>query len=141
MASTHVDWMVEMPKKPSVGQEELAVIRFVGEMQPVDGAVIARELGKATGKARTTILTMIERLRQKGLMKRRKVQGRFQYSLKPAANRLQDELVEEFVVKALGGSTLPFLSYLVRKSELSDEEFAELQRIVGELAKGRKHDD
>ena len=130
-----------MPPRTSVGKEELAVIRFVGEKQPVDGAEIARELGKSTGKARTTILTMIERLRQKGLIKRRKVQGRFQYSLTSAANRLQDELVGEFVAKALGGSTLPFLSYLVRQSELSDEEFAELQRIVRELAKGRKHND
>lgn len=130
-----------MPQRTSVGQEELAVIRFVGEKQPVDGAVIARALGESTGKARTTILTMIERLRQKGLIKRRKVQGRFQYSLKSAANRLQDELIEEFVAKTLGGSTLPFLSYLVRQSELSDEEVAELQRIVGELAKGRKHND
>ncbi len=127
-----------MSPKITVGQEELAVIRFVSENQPVDGAAIARELGESTGKARTTILTMIERLRQKGLIKRRKVQGRFQYSLKSAATRLQDELVEEFVAKTLGGSTLPFLSYLVRQSELSDEEFAELQRIVGELARGRK---
>ncbi len=127
-----------MRPKTSVGQKELAVIRFVGEKQPVEGAVIARELGESTGKARTTILTMIERLRQKGLIKRCKVQGRFQYSLKPAADRLQDELVDEFVAKTLGGSTLPFLSYLVRQTKLSDEEFAELQRIVSQLAKERE---
>lgn len=129
-----------MPKRTSVGQEELAVIRFVGENQPVDGGSITRELGKSTGKARTTILTMVERLRQKGLIKRRKVQGRFQYSLRPAANRLQDDLVESFVANTLGGSTLPFLSYLVRQSDLSNEEFTELQRIVNKLEKERKHD-
>lgn len=127
-----------MPPKISVGQEELVVIRFVGKNQPVSGAEIAREIGESTGKARTTILTMVERLRHKGFLKRRKSQGCFRYSLKSAATRLQDELVEEFVAKTLGGSSLPFLSYLVRQSELSDEEFEELQRIVEELAKGRK---
>ena len=130
-----------MRQKPSVGQEELAVLRYVGEKQPVDSGAIARELGKSTGKARTTILTMIERLRQKGFIARRKVQGRFQYSLKAAGKRIQDQLVESFVTETLGGSTLPFLSYLVRQSDLSDEEFTELQRIVNKLAKERKQDD
>ena len=125
----------------SIGQEELAVIRFVEQHQPIEGSEIARELGKATGKARTTILTMVERLRRKGLLKRRKVKGRFQYSLKAAANLLQDLLVEEFVEKTLGGSTLPFLSYMVRQSDLSDLEFAELQRIASELAKGRNENE
>lgn len=39
-----------MPPRTSVGQEEFAVIRFVGEKQPVNGAVIARELGESTEK-------------------------------------------------------------------------------------------
>src|SRR5690606_14439785 len=120
---------------------ELAVVRFVEHHQPIEGSEIARELGKTTGKARTTILTMVERLRRKGLLKRRKVKGRFQYSLEAAANLLQDLLVEEFVEKTLGGSTLPFLAYMVRQSDLSDLEFAELQRIASELAKGRNDNE
>ena len=142
--STRVDWRVYkssqsgglkmVGKKSAVGQQELLVVRCVEELEPVDGASIVQRLQAETGKARTTILTMLDRLRAKGLLKRRKVQGRFQYSVSSAGKRLQQELVEDFVSGSLGGSTAPFLSYLSQKSEFSEEELAELRRLVAKLA-------
>ncbi|HBE68489.1 MAG TPA: methicillin resistance protein [Planctomycetaceae bacterium] len=121
-------------KKSAVGKQELMVVRCVEECEPVDSATVVQRLQSETGKARTTILTMLDRLRAKGLLKRRKVQGRFQYSVASAGKRLEQELVEDFVSGSLGGSAAPFLAYMSQKSEFSEEEMTELRRLVARLA-------
>ena len=42
-------------------------------------------------------------------------------------------LVRQFVEKTLAGSVSPLVAYLTRNRQLSDEELAELERLVEEL--------
>ncbi len=52
-------------KKP-VGDQELVVLRWVAEHGPVTVGEVAEKFGEPQGLARSTILTVMERLRGKG---------------------------------------------------------------------------
>ena len=125
------------PGEKSIGNEELRILRLIAERQPIPAAAVAQELKTKEGKARTTVLTVVERLRKKGYLKRRKVDGVYEYSMREDASRVQDSLVKAFVDRALDGSVMPFLSYMARETELSNEEFSELERLVDHLRKDR----
>ena len=124
-------------KSPKVGQEELAVLRFIQETHPVTVREVADHFA-SRGKARTTILTVMERLRGKGLLVREKVSSSYRYSPAIEDVQLMQSLVGDFVTKVLGGSLAPFMAYMSETSELSDDELKKLKRIVRDLETKRK---
>ena len=54
-------------------------------------------MAETTGKARTTILTLMEQLRQKKYLKRRKVGGLYRYSPTASSTDVVRGLVKDFV--------------------------------------------
>ncbi len=77
---------------------------------------------------------MMERLRKKNYLTRRKDQGAFQYLPVVAKTELMQTLVQDFVEKTLGGSLSPFVAYLTESKGLSEREMGELRKLVA--AKG-----
>ena len=122
-----------MPKPESLGRVELDVLRLVAEEHPVSVRQVADKLADTSGQARTTVLTVLERLRKKGYLARRKTGGIYRYSPRVAMTQLLQSLVGDFVHRVLGGSVSPFVAYLGQKTEVSREELAELKRLVREL--------
>ena len=122
-----------MKKRDSLGQHELALLRFVGDSGPITVGDAAKGYGTPLGLARTTVLTMMERLRAKGYLIRTKKNGIYTYSLKGDKEDLLSGVVGEFIQRSLGGSLSPFVSYLVDTGKLSEKEIAELRRMVESL--------
>jgi predicted transcriptional regulator len=83
--------------------------------------------------ARTTVLTVLERLRKKGYLTRVRQEGVFHYSPQVPPGEVLQGLVRQFIEKTLAGSVSPLVAYLARVKRLSDEELADLQRLVEEL--------
>jgi predicted transcriptional regulator len=119
--------------KKAVGEQELVVLRFVAEHGPVTVGEVAERLGEPQGLARSTILTVMERLRQKGHLTRRKVEGVYQYSSPVPAAELLRGVVDEFVQRTLAGSLSPFVTYLSEADDVSEEELKQLQDVVARL--------
>lgn len=125
-------------KKP-VGEQELTVLRYVAEHGPATVGEVAERFGEPQGLARSTILTVMERLRLKGYLTRRKVEGVFQYASPVPASELLRDVVEDFVERTLSGSLSPFAAYLSEADDVTDEELAQLQDVVARLrSKKRK---
>src|SRR5207249_331104 len=61
-------------EQPSLGDQELEVLRFVAEHAPISVGEVAERFGEPRGLARTTILTVMERLRKKGFLTRSKAE-------------------------------------------------------------------
>lgn len=119
-----------MNKPPSLGDQELALLRYVTDRAPVTVREVAEQFGEAHGLARTTILTMMERLRKKNFLSRTKDGGAFQYRPVVAKTELMQGLVHDFVEKTLGGSLSPFVAYFSQANGLSERERADLRRLV-----------
>ena len=116
-----------------LGQAELEILQIVQEQQPVTVGDLARHVAAESGKARTTVATMVGRLLEKGFLTRKKLAGRFHYSARVSKTELHRGLVQRFVEHTLGGSLSPFLAYLVEKSEFTPAEIDRLQQLVCEL--------
>lgn len=118
---------------PSLGEQEMEVLGFVTERQPVTAGEVAEAFAESHGLARTTVLTVMERLRKKGYLVRGRRSGIFYYSPRLSQSEVLQGQVSRFVETTLHGSLAPVVAYLSRSRRLSDEEVAELDRLVEEL--------
>jgi predicted transcriptional regulator len=125
-------------EQPPLGDLELEVLRFVAENAPLSVGVAAQQFGVPRGLARTTILTIMERLRKKGYLARSKHERPARYSPRIPQNKVEQGLVREFVEKTLAGSLSPFVAYLAEAEDLTDGELLQLRRLVEDLEVGRR---
>jgi predicted transcriptional regulator len=121
-----------------LGDQELALLTFIAERGSATVGEVADAFGAERGLARSTVLTMMERLRQKRRLTRRRVDGVYRYASPRSRTDVLQEVVADFVEQTLGGSLSPFAAYLTRTGGVSDEELAELERVVATLQRQRK---
>ncbi len=123
-----------MAKQPEpLGRVQLEVLQYVADHHPVRVGEVAEHFARTEGKARTTILTVMEKLREKGYLIRRKRKGTFHYSPRLAKSDLMASVVQRFVEESLGGSVSPFITYLAKSGKLSKSEMARLKNLVRDL--------
>lgn len=125
-----------MPQ-PKLGQAEWDILRYVGEHHPASVRDVADYMADNKGLARTTVLTVMERLRAKGFLVRRKHGGVYRYSPKESIAELSQRLVGNFVDNMLNGMLSPFFAYLSRSEKISDEQLEELKKLVKDLESQR----
>lgn len=130
---------VGMAKQIGLGEQELHVLRYVTDHAPVTVREVAEMFGEERGLARTTILTMMERLRKKGHLVRRKMPSAYEYLPAVSKDDLLQNLVRDFVQKSLGGSITPFVAYLTDTKSLSERELNDLKTLVDSIEPG--HED
>ena len=122
----------------SIGDQELGLLRFVSDAGRATVAQAVEGFGQPRGLARSTVLTMMERLRKKGHLGRRRVDGVFHYAPRTAPGAALQHAVRRFVDRTLGGSITPFVAYVAERNELSDDEIDELESLLEKLQRERK---
>ena len=130
--------MSSHPRVKSIGDQELALLRYVAEQGSLTVGQAAEGFGAPRGLARSTVLTMMERLRKKGHLGRRQVDGVYQYAPRTAPGAAIRQAVQTFVDKTLGGSISPFVTYLAERERLTEEDVAELETLLARLQRERK---
>ncbi len=125
-------------RKPTIGDQELALLHHIDECGAASVGEVAAGFGEPRGLARSTVLTMMERLRGKGYLKRRQLKGMFRYSTATGPGEVMRSAVGSFVEKTLSGSVSPFVAWMSERAEVSDTELAELEALVAQLQSRRK---
>lgn len=125
-----------MPRK--IGDQELALLRYVAGRDGATVGEVAEGFGVPRRLARSTVLTVMERLRQKGHLTRRLVQGVYRYYPRESTGEVLRDVVRGFVQQTLQGSVAPFVAYLSEEAEVSDAELAELEDLVSRLHARKK---
>ena len=125
-----------MTKLP-VGEQELRILKDLVEHGPGSVGELHARYGEPLGLARSTVLTMMERLRRKGYLTRRMDEGIYRYETR-GGEQLLSGLVGRFVDKALGGSLSPFAAYLSERASITDDELRELEQVLGRLRSRRR---
>lgn len=127
--------------RKTIGDQELALLQWVAERGGSTVGEAAESYGADRGLARSTVLTMMERLRKKGHLSRRKVGGVYQYTSPVSAAAVLRDVVGGFVEQTLGGSVSPFVAFLAENEELTDDELEELEALVSRLQSKKKGTD
>jgi predicted transcriptional regulator len=122
------------------GEQELTLLRHIAERGAVTVGEAAEEFGAPRGLARSTVLTMMERLRRKGHLARRMADGVYRYRARVSSAELMQGAIRRFVERSLDGSVSPFLAYLSDGRRVSDEQLRELEEIVARLGATRRKD-
>ena len=122
-----------MKDSPNIGRAEMVILRYVTDHHPVTVRDVAEHLAETKGHVRTTALNIMERLRKKGYLTRKRLTGVFHYSPRQGKSELLRGLVRDFVDRALGGSVSPFVAYLTQEARITTAELDELKRLVREL--------
>lgn len=125
-------------KQPPLGDQELEVLRFISDHEPATVAEVVEGFGAPQGLARTTVLTVVERLRRKRYLRRRKTGGVYRYSPTIPKADLLKGLARDFRERVLGGSLQPFVAHVAEARDVTDEEFEALQELVEQLKRGRE---
>ena len=125
----------------TLGDQELALLRFVSSHGPITAGEAIAKYGEPTGLARTTIETVLRRLHKKGFLGRTQKDGVYCYEAMMEPQEVMRGLVERFVEKTLGGSLVPLVSYFVSQDDLKDTEIAELQQLISKLESRRQEKD
>lgn len=125
-------------RKSTIGDQELALLHHIDECGHASVGEVAASYGEPRGLARSTVLTMMERLRGKGYLKRRQIKGMYRYSTATGPGEAMRSAVGSFVEKTLSGSVSPFVAWMSERAEVSDTELAELEALVTQLQSKRK---
>lgn len=121
-----------LPQK-NIGRAELEILNYINNRHPVTVREVADHFAATKGHTRTTILNVMERLRIKRFLTRRKIDGFYQYSPRLPKAALLQRLVRDFVERALEGSLAPFVAYLVEEADLTPAELSQLKELVRDL--------
>jgi predicted transcriptional regulator len=123
---------------PTLGPQEMELIRFISDCQnPMTTREVAESFGEPRGLARTTVLTMLERLRKKNFVVRTDIKGIHHYSSRISKGELLQGMVQNFVDQTLGGSLSPFVTYLTQEGNISEAELAEFKQLIEDLDRNR----
>lgn len=127
-------------RRKTVGDQELALLQYIGENEPTSVGEVAARFGESRGLARSTVLTMMERLRTKGYLLREHDEGVYRYRTTAEQQDVVNSAVSSFVEKTLQGSISPFVAWMSEKAAVSDNELAELEALVSKLQSQRRED-
>jgi predicted transcriptional regulator len=117
----------------SIGDQELALLRFVADRGGATVGEAVDGFGEPRDLARSTVLTMMERLRRKGHLARKSVNGVYRYQTRVSSAELLRGVVRRFVEGNLGGSVAPFVAYLSESTDVTADELRQLEEAVARL--------
>jgi len=127
--------------RASVGDRELELLRWIEAQGEATVGEAHDGFGAGQALARSTVLTMMERLRAKSLLRRRAVDGVYRYRLAVPARELARHAVADFVEATLGGSLSPFVAYLAEREPLDEAQLAELEQLIERLRERRSGEE
>jgi predicted transcriptional regulator len=122
----------------TLGARELALLRHIADAGGATVGEVAETFGAPRNLARSTVLTMMERLRKKGFLNRRLAGGVYRYQARASSDEVTRGAIRRFVDRNLGGSVAPFVAYLSETTALTDAELGELEELVARLQSAKK---
>ena len=121
----------------TLGEQETQILREIVENGPGSVGELQARFGEPKGLARSTVLTMMERLRAKGFLVRKRQDGIFRYAPREGGDVLSG-VVGRFIENALGGSLSPFVAYLSGRERITETELRDLEKVVDRLKKRKE---
>ena len=113
---------------PKIFESEYRFCLILWENEPISSGELAKLCAERLGWSKTTTYTVIKRLSDRGVVKNDKTVVSALVSKEEAQVAEIDELVE----KKFEGSLPAFIAAFTRHKRLSDEDIAEIRRIIGE---------
>jgi BlaI family penicillinase repressor len=116
-------------KQENLGELELEVMKILWERGRSSVLQVSEKLSKQKGYARTTILTIIQRLHKKGFLKRKKEDGVYRYEPTQKRQQVMGRLLSQFIDRVFDGSSTSLVQQLTG-AKMSEEEMDQIKAII-----------
>lgn len=123
---------MQTPKPPKPTEAELELLRVLWERGPGTVAEIHEAQGRR-GTGYTTTLKVLQRMTEKGLVRRDESQRSHVYRATVAAEKTQRQLVRDLLHRAFGGSPGQLVVQALSERRASAEELATIRRLLDEI--------
>jgi BlaI family penicillinase repressor len=128
-----------MAKPPKISNAEWEVLNIVWERGAATAPEVYESLSKQTGWHQKTVNTFLTRLAAKGILTIRREGKSNLYKPKLSREQCVRRESESFLQRVFRGASGPLLAHFCEQAELSDDEIAELQKLLQQRTrKGRK---
>lgn len=112
---------------PKIHESEYRFCLILWENEPIRSPELVRLCRERLGWKETTSYTVMKRLEQRGVLK---VENKTVTSLF-SKDQIQAAELSEFVDKTFEGSLPAFIAAFGKRQALSEQDIAEIQRIIG----------
>ena len=117
---------------------ELDVLTRFWEQGRLSAPEVFRDLGESRGVTYSTIKTIIDRLEEKGAIRRVDTLGKtIIYSPAVTRERVRRPLVKSFIRRMYGEDRKPLFAQLLRDEKLSEDEIEYLRQLVDEASRDK----
>jgi BlaI family penicillinase repressor len=117
---------------------ELEILRALWAGGPTSLSALCEALRQERDVAATTVATMLRVMSDKGLVKRAGSGRGATWSAAVSQERTEQNMVQRMVDRVFDGAADRLVAHLVEGGALSDEQLAELRRVIDERAKGSR---
>lgn len=121
-----------MKQFPAISEAEWEIMKALWEHSPVTVNELTAELAPAKKWHPKTVRTMLNRLRRKGAVNHRVVDGVYHYHPAVSQENCTRRAAESFIDRVFGGAVTPMIAQLVRRRPLTANEKRELRKILDE---------
>lgn len=111
---------------PKIFESEYRFCLILWAHEPINSTQLARICKEQLGWSRTTTYTVIKRLSERGVVKNEDAVVTALISKEEAQLAQMDEMME----KTFEGSVPAFFAAFARRQELTEDEIAEIRRII-----------
>src|SRR3954451_23191504 len=120
---------------PQISDAEWEVMKAVWDGQPTPASDVVDRLGREQGWAPRTVKTMLNRLITKGALAYEVDGKRFLYRAKVRREACGRHESRSCLSRVFGGAVGPAVVHLLTHADLSEDELAQLRRILDGEAK------
>lgn len=120
------------PRSQNPTPAELEVLEVLWQRGPSTVRQVLEELNRRRPRAYTSVMSLLNVMTEKGLLKR-KPQGRaFVYEPRVREQPTRGKLVGDLVRRAFGGSVRQLMASALEQTDPTPEELDEIRRLVDE---------
>jgi BlaI family transcriptional regulator, penicillinase repressor len=123
---------------PKLGPLEMRVVGLLEDLEPQSVADIQRALeGEGQALAYTTVMTVLTRLHDKGVIARVKQSRRYLYTTSSATGAVKDGILNRIRQGLFRSNRLRPIVSLLEQEELSADELRALRRVIDQRLKDK----
>lgn len=121
-----------MKKNSNLSEFEWSLMKIIWEKRKATVKEVWQAAFPEQEKAYTTVQTYLERMVEKGLLKKRKLGLVNFYSARISRETLVKKSSETLAARIFNGSIGQFAAFLLKDCQLSDKELQEIKKLLNE---------
>ncbi len=119
-----------------ISDAEWLVMNLIWDEQPLESKQVIARLGESTDWSAATIKTMLHRLVKKGALTFETEGKRYLYQAHVKRRECVRQASRSFLQRVFSGQAAPALLHLVRDSQLTHEEVAQIRELLNAKDQG-----